>query len=386
MRRGCVSSILVLLASAVTASPQTPADLGLVVHEWGTFTSVVEENGLPMEWRPFGRPSDLPAFVYSARADGCDVGPPERSGGKQSLRALVRLETPVVYFYAKGDAEVSARVSFHGGRLTEWYPWARSAPSELAWERVHVWPGAAPALLDEGDSSRYYAARATDAASLAVDGADGTQHERFLFYRGVGRIEPPLSVTLRGQQVTVSDYATSGVSEVVLFENRGGRIGYVLRTKKGPQATLRRDAAGGTLESLRRDLEAILVGHGLYPKEAAAMVETWGDSWFEEGTRVFYVVPQPMTEGALPLDIQPRPSRTVRVMVARTEILTPERLASLADEVRRLSDADLSEGAARERVLDRLGRFAEPGLHRLLVTAAGEGPLRARIQRLLAGS
>jgi hypothetical protein len=35
-----------------------------------------------------------------------------------------------------------------------------------------------------------------------------------------------------------------------------------------------------------------LVEFGLYRKEAEPMVETWRDSWFEEGIRLFYIVPR----------------------------------------------------------------------------------------------
>jgi hypothetical protein len=363
------------------------APSGLIVHEWGTFTSVVDETGLPLEWRPFGRPSDLPGFVYSVLDNGVDVGPATSPRAlKPALRALVRLETPVVYFYGTAETDVSVRVSFPEGRLTEWYPRARRTPRGLSWEHVHVVPGSPAVLPDEGDQGRYYAARATDAVPLTVDGDGGPQQEKFLFYRGVGRIVPPAFVALRGEQgVTVSNYAGSAVSEVVLFENRGGRISYLVRSKKGAQVALRRDAAGGTMESLRSDLEALLVGHGLYEKEASAMLDTWGDAWFEDGLRVFYVVPQRVVDAALPLTIDPQPARTVRVLVARTEILTPENLAALEQQVHDVSDQDLSDAAARGRALERMGRFAEPGLRRLL-GRMDAGPLRGRVERLLAGS
>ena len=383
MTRQVLVLVLTVAAVAARGSGDRVDDSSLVVHEWGTFTSVVDERGFPVEWRPFDRPDDLPDFVYSARVDGRGVGPGASDRSlKPALRALVRLETPVVYFYGSAEREVSASVSFPGGRLTEWYPSARSTPSRLDWEHVHVWPSGTPALPDEGGGSRYYAARATDAAALTVEGSDGPQNEKFLFYRGVGRIAPPVLVALRGGDVVVSDYASAQVSEVVLFENRGGAVRYLRRDKKGRQVSLRRDAGGGTMESLRQDLAALLVAHGLHPKEAAAMVETWGDSWFEEGLRVFYVVPTRVTEAALPLTIDPAPSRTVRVLVARTEILSPERLASLAEAVRRLPAGEVADGTARALSLAHLGRFAEPGLRRLLGTDDARVP-RDRIRRLL---
>ena len=40
------------------------------------------------------------------------------------------------------------------------------------------------------------------------------------------------------------------------------------------------------------------------------MIETWRDSWFEEGARLFYLVPQRTIATVLPLDITPRPTRS----------------------------------------------------------------------------
>jgi hypothetical protein len=367
-------------ASRIRASAPPP----FIVHEWGTFTSVVGENGLPMEWQPFDEPSHLPSFVYAACASGCDVAhPPEGNRIKPTLRALVRLETPVVYFYSPAPITVSAGVSFPEGRLTEWFPQARSTASRLDWPRVAVRPAATADLVDEGGPRVYYAARATDAADVRVEGADGVQNERFLFYRGVGRVAPPAWITADGESVSVSDARGQPIAEVVLFENHGGRIGYKLQRKSGPGLTLNRHGLTGTMDELRADLVKMLVRAGLYEKEAAAMVETWGDSWFEEGTRVFYVVPESITAAALPLQIEPRPSQLVRVLVARTEILTADRLSVLAVRLRTLTDAEVSDATSRQRTRQELGRFGEPTLRRLLEVTREPG-VRHRIEKLLA--
>ncbi len=41
------------------------AGADLVVHEWGTFTSVAGREGRTLIWRPLTFESDLPSFVYS---------------------------------------------------------------------------------------------------------------------------------------------------------------------------------------------------------------------------------------------------------------------------------------------------------------------------------
>jgi hypothetical protein len=55
-----------------------------------------------------------------------------------------------------------------------------------------------------------------------------------------------------------------------------------------------------------RDLRQVLVSSGLYEKEADAMIKTWRDSWFEEGMRIFYILPRGITDSTLPLQIDPQ--------------------------------------------------------------------------------
>lgn len=50
------------------------------------------------------------------------------------------------------------------------------------------------------------------------------------------------------------------------------------------------------------------------------MVETWRDTWFAPGTRIFYLVPRAMVDGVLPLEIDPQPLDITRVFVGRMEL------------------------------------------------------------------
>ena len=93
----------------------------------------------------------------------------------------------------------------------------------------------------------------------------------------------------------------------------------------------------------------MLIANGLYPAEAAAMLETWGDSWFEEGTRVFYIVPRPVVDSVLPLSIGPAPASTARVFVGRLELITRATRKTVRDAL-----------AARDRAtLLKYGRFLD---------------------------
>src|ERR1700730_11065 len=72
-----------------TARAQSP-DAPLVVHEWGTFTSIAGTDGNALLWLPIPTKSDLPTFVEHYR----------NASVKGGLRGKVRMETPVIYFYS----------------------------------------------------------------------------------------------------------------------------------------------------------------------------------------------------------------------------------------------------------------------------------------------
>src|SRR5204863_402977 len=157
----------------------------------------------------------------------------------------------------------------------------------IAWRNVEVLPPGSKEEFIQGSSrSHYYAARATDANPIRVSASN----EKFLFYRGVGNFPVPINVTVT-EQGGIRMKHLRGKPSVILFNSHAGRLGYQVVDSTRDEVTLAPPALTGNFESLRKELEAVLVSQGLYAKEASAMVETWRDSWFEEGTRVFYIVP-----------------------------------------------------------------------------------------------
>jgi len=347
MTRKIVRSVFALLLFSLVATlawPKTADSNDLTVHEWGTFTSIAGPAGEPVSWQSYGGSSDLPCFV-------------ERFGGfKNFLPGTVRMETPVLYFYGPRDARADVKVAFPGGTITEWYPKAAVSNSTIEWRDVRISPRAEPRLTSDGQS-HYYAARHTDAAPLQV----GSEGEKFLFYRGVGTFPLPISAKLTEEgNILVKTQAADTVSGVVLFENRGGVRRYSVVGDVRGEMTLQPQILQGKWPDLLTDLEAILADQGLYPKEAHAMVETWSDSWFEEGTRLFYIVPRPAIDSILPLNIQPAPSQIARVFVGRMEILTP----AVQDEVRQAV-------ANNDRAtLQKYGRFLDPLAKRIGIQSA----------------
>ncbi|MGH9886566.1 MAG: hypothetical protein ACREBE_13610, partial [bacterium] len=136
----------------------------------------------------------------------------------------------------------------------------------------------------------------------------------------------------------------------------------------GKEATVAEPRLDASLDDLRSDLQRMLVQAGLWPREAAAMVDTWRDSWFEEGTRVFYIVPRGEVDRILPLEITPAPERTARVFVGRMEVITPAIERSVDDAIRK-NDAD---------ALARYGRFLGAATDRLLAKADAPRKLQIR--------
>jgi len=295
------------------------------------------------------------------------------------------METPVLYFYSASDTDVSVKVDFPKGKITEWYPQARSVNTSIDWGRLKVMPGAELSFpVAYSDNSRYYAARETDAAPVQVCGTDGksVQQEKFLFYRGVGTFDLPLSVKLEGKNVILKNTSKDRIAQIILFENRGGKIGYQLIDDFPGEAAYSRPALDKTIESLLQNLKGALIASGLYEKEAAAMIKTWRDSWFEEGTRVFYILPRQTTDAVLPITIEPRPADLVRVLVGRAEVITPEMEKSVRAQVKLLSDASPQVREAAAQAIREHGRFSEPILKSILENE-GDEVIRKRIRQLI---
>ena len=156
------------------------------------------------------------------------------------------------------------------------------------------------------------------------------------------------------------------IPNLILFERRGSRLGYRIVGPLTDQASFTPPALDGSLEALFSDLEGILIAQGLFPDEAHAMLETWRDSWFEEGSRILYIVPRAFVESVLPLTIIPAPAQLTRVFVGRVELVTPV-----------TQQAVESAFASGDRTtLSKYNRFLEPILSAMIQSSAD--PVRRR--------
>ena len=228
-----------------------PASDELVVHEWGTFTSISATDSQTLKWTSYRGGAELPPFVH---------------GSKISATGTVRMETPVIYFYTPKELTCTVKVSFPKGQITEYYPmpdFPVFGSGSIEWKRVELLPGRAVNLPLERSGNHYYHARATDAVPLKVwKGNVIDEYEKFLFYRGVGSFAMPLSVKIPEDRLVVQQTAISGINEVILFENHQGRTSCLRSGLPSSSVEVSRPFPDCSVESLKLDLEMLLAKHG----------------------------------------------------------------------------------------------------------------------------
>jgi hypothetical protein len=354
---------------------------------------------------------DLPAFVYDRMTAGSLAG---------STSVEVKMETPVTYFYSDAPISVSTMVSFPQGVFTQWYPaslrfrpaiaapysgpvltgyadpvldphfpfgnatcaqdYTKIAGGQLDWGTVDVLPrDAAPTFSDAPiDRFTWSYARQVEANPVRIAAAPGAamtdQYEKFLFYRGLGRFDLPVVVTSQaGAKVSLQNGYGEPVGPVVLINVADGAGAFeVVGPLLAPGATVSAavpDPQGTPIDTLVDQLSAELVrdldGTGLYHDEALAMVSTWKRQWFRTpGVRLLYLIPQSWTDASIPLTLMPVPDTTVRVMMIRAEVITPE--LEQADVAAATALATPATQAGAQAYFTGLGRFAEPRLRRAL--------------------
>lgn len=356
-------------ALAVAAALVGQGRAGLVVHEWGTFTSLQDDagnaiGGVNTEDEP------LPAFVHRPLAnlhlrDG-DVAPILLKGAPPCHPDVtMRLETPVVYFYLPEGAaamNVDVAVEWRGGWLSEFYPagaavlpgadikpagrLAADTVGTLRWSGVRI---GERQTLPATESRVWLAPRNVSASDVRV----GEEAERYLFYRGVGHVDAPLRVCRSADEKALVLSAQVDSALARRHAMSSGPLWLVdvdplrgVAFRELPPLPLTGDAnatlgeiaasfaeaeyAADNLDRLRASMRRALIADGLFAEEAEAMLETWKVSYFKShGTRLFFLVPQEWTDHVMPLQLS-APAQVERVMVARIELVNERQRALLA--------------------------------------------------------
>jgi hypothetical protein len=362
-----VMLVMACPAVIVSGSPggsEPPGDR-LVVHEWGTFTVLQDENGKPIG----GINTDdepLPEFVHNLNGElngPSSPLPPVYFKGvpRNHPDVYTRLETPVIYFYPPGGREmtVDLEVRFLAGWLTQYYPDAQvtadgrdqkgftfgpltyKSAGTLSWKGLKVGGHrAGPAT----DVPAWLAPRRVGGAASVTTPAG--ESERYLFYRGVGRMDAPLGVSRSadgtsfhvrsrlGNAVKTTPGVTMGPLWLVDARADGASAFREIESidlSQGQEKVLATTAATfseseyaqDNCSRIRQRLHEALVRDGLFSDEAAGLLNTWEASYFRRpGLRMFFMVPRAWTDQHLPLSVSV-PAETQRVMVGRIELVTP---------------------------------------------------------------
>ena len=391
MKRFILPALAVVLGLSISAlaanlPSASPAPGKLVVHEWGTFTGLSASDGRHLPFRA-NIGLDLPSFVLTRDEQADRLNPAlnavlMKAFTKDETVALVRMETPVVYFYTDAPRELEARVDFPEGMLSEFYPPVREMTpaydvkqgrsvlrgTSLNWGKLRIVPQSVSANYPKIEGKSHYAhARATDAATVQFSDRPGEVHEEnFLFYRGLGDFRLPVALVAKGgDRFVLHNSSGAPISTAFLLRIENGKTRFATYRNLGAhqQMTI---PSQPSADDLGEEMVDALVAEGLYEKEARAMVKTWESNWFGTGgtgTRVLYMLPRRTTDQVLPLRVAPTPDETVRVLVGRIDIITQEQETKLASMFPRAgTKGAITPDEARE--MRALGRFLRPALNR----------------------
>ena len=363
MRNIVLACMTTLATCCVAAEAQKNDSDAFIIHEWGTFTALMDGSG-----KQYGGVTaddePVPVFVHNA-LPGVLGEPRWKSRASMLPNVTMRLETPIIYAHLPSGVdslEMSVEVDFPGGWLTEHYPRAelnnpglvvptlsnnfqigkleKDKTGTLRWPKVI----ATRSITDQqpGPDRAYkswVAGRQVAAANIQV----GSERERFLFYRGVGSTPSPISIkdaepgTFSAHAHWLADTTTTTGWLVDIRHGKGlawkpitlhaqHSAGKETLQYTFPESSYHKD----NVLLLRKEMLAALQADGLYLDEAEAMLNTWQAAYFEgAGLRIFSLVPQSWTDSALPLRIHPKPDSVVRSMIARLEIVRPQDLTTV---------------------------------------------------------
>ena len=412
-----VSLAIAASAAALILTPSrawtTTASPGLVAHEWGTFTSLQDDEGRVVEGMHHEE-EGLPSFVHgrdrslnlqkavlsfltAQQAHPVSALPSDDTPhlprhhlpckacdfDVSALAVTQKMETPVIYFYSDQPRQVQVAVDFPGGIITQYYPDATSfspalgkaeavANGHVEWNLlVSADPLVVPPVTPD---SIWQPSREVASNFISAQG----ENEKLLFYRGLGKFETPLRIpSTPNGGFLIRNQSDERVPDVFLLRNNGktasvralgaitahGQIELPASAFDGTEAEAP-ESIDAYVDHASSLVEQALRRSGLYADEARAMVNTWKRSYFRAaGTRVLYVLPREWTDNLLPLHLNPQPRELVRTLVGRVELQTGQEVESVLSKI----------GQNRSLESLSLGRFAESKLRLIRHKAQAQG-------------
>jgi len=395
MRR-FLPALMMIGAAASAAEPAVKK--GLVVHEWGVFNvhrDVASANAdLRLVW------DALPGFVY---------GQIKGRRLPQHWEQIEARDRPLVFFHSAEPVDVKMRVDFPGGLAGVWWPGTaepalrqgRPTPAApvgtLKWDlRIKQAPPArrapgALALVPKGhwiEAAR--AVGADDVFSRVGEQGFGYEREKFIYYDGVFPRAKGVDVKLVDGKAVLVNSADHVVFDVTVVDRRAdGSVRL---------ATLAKLDAGMTSAPLSLDvvntpdfvawaskrLAGQLTDAGLFDAEAALLVDLWKkDLYGTVGVHLHYRIPQATYDKLLPLTLEPRPEKTVRVGLVVFAHCAGDMEARLAALVKQLDDDAFAKREAASDEIARMGGSAISVLRKLEKSGDLSAEVKSRLTALL---
>ena len=365
---------MVLLGIILAGALRPALSADLVVHEWGTITTVHAADGTPAGGlNSIDKADVLPDFVHRYEPETTRYKPERILGKLPNIPGrpdiTMRLETPVIYFHPPPNkaytAPIDITVRFRGGVINEFYP---DGAASVALDRERIADKMHEGVITtewNGDvlnnyvvgGLRWKGLRLHDTVvapltrseiwlaprevnSVSVFSPEAGEGEQYLFYRGVAHLDALLATkTTRGSVELSTPANLAWLESAAVVPNvwlADVRADGIIAFRSQPAVTLKKENAGKGLAKVKRfsggdytadgaaqlrsSLKKALIAQGLFADEAEAMLNTWKASYFQKpGLRVFYIVPREWTDYFLPLEFSV-PARVTRVIVGRIDL------------------------------------------------------------------
>jgi hypothetical protein len=200
----------------------------------------------------------------------------------------------------------------------------------------------------------------------------GQEHEKFVYYDGLGQAEKWAHISVDRDAVAVSNQAPFPLLDLTVVDTRKPdkpRVARILRLDARSENKAIDFIAGDprTLSDTGvKHLTSELKDAGLQEDEANSLAVLWKTDFFEtEGLTLFYRLPQAEYDRLLPLTVKPRPEKVVRVGLVLHPHCEPDFAEKIRALVTDLDSADFTVRQGARQRLEKLGNAAYVHMVRL---------------------
>jgi hypothetical protein len=413
----------ITVEAAVRISGEPPK---LIVHEWGVFCTFADAKyanaNLKQEW------ASMPPDFYRQF--------PDRKLRKvEEWDSMAPVDKPIIYFYTdRQNLAADVKVKFTDGAPVVWWPctveplddFRVKAPGicrELHWsgklkadgtEEVgsgwHICDYTVKTPPDSWvnqarlDNAAWFV---TDDAAVRVQPAKPSkpteadfkgfrkgrmfssrfQSERFIYYDGLTPAVSCLSCRDMGEQgLKMTNSAKFKIGDVILVDRRDQQHVAMEHFSIDAGGSVTAAAKAQDADQAAQWLLADLRAAGLYEKEANSVLAIWRKGLFDRpGVTAIYLLPQDEYDRMLPLSVDPKPQKVVRVGIVvqgNLEVSAAALEAKVASLVTKMDDDDYR---VRDKAAADLARLGQPAMAaiRKAMAAKVSAEVKTRLEKLL---